>query len=359
MDDKPGSGIENAGRRWKRRPPGSNWGDFGADDQLGRMNLLTPEKVRQGLAEAREGKVFCLSLPLDFPGGSTVNPRRRPPLLQPTLRDGKPNINFPLSRLHCCHTDVISDDAVLLHTQYSTQWDGLAHVGAWFDANGDGRPEMMYYNGYRARADILGPMDYSAQDETEIEGRPIGAKKLGIENMASTCVQGRGVMIDLAAHFDTQRHYVSYDELMRIMEADGVEVERGDMVCLRTGFDRYLLDCGRNPPARAQMDAIQVGLDGRDERLLQWITDSGLAALISDNIGVELFPARPVSGHAPGHPLHQHCLFKLGIHLGELWLLSDLADWLRSAGRSRFLLTAPPLRLPGAIGSPATPVATV
>jgi hypothetical protein len=58
-------------------------------------------------------------------------------------------------------------------------------------------------------------------------------------------------------------------------------------------------------------------------------------------------------------PLHAHCLFKLGVYLGEMWLLSDLADWLREHKRPRFLLTAPPLRLPGAVGSPATPVATV
>jgi hypothetical protein len=58
-------------------------------------------------------------------------------------------------------------------------------------------------------------------------------------------------------------------------------------------------------------------------------------------------------------PLHDHCLFKLGIHLGELFLLTPLADWLHQHGRHRFLLTAPPLRLPGAVGSPATPVATV
>ena len=45
--------------RWKQRPPGSNWGDFGADDECGRMNLLTPEKVRQGVAEVREGLTFC------------------------------------------------------------------------------------------------------------------------------------------------------------------------------------------------------------------------------------------------------------------------------------------------------------
>jgi hypothetical protein len=55
----------------------------------------------------------------------------------------------------------------------------------------------------------------------------------------------------------------------------------------------------------------------------------------------------------------RHCLFKTGVNLGEIWRLSELADWLRASNRSRFLLTAPPLRLPGAVGSPATPVATV
>jgi hypothetical protein len=58
-------------------------------------------------------------------------------------------------------------------------------------------------------------------------------------------------------------------------------------------------------------------------------------------------------------PLHEHCIFKNGIHLGEMWYLTELAHWLRSRRRNRFLLTAPPLRLPGAVGSPATPVATV
>ena len=70
-------------------------------------------------------------------------------------------------------------------------------------------------------------------------------------------------------------------------------------------------------------------------------------------------PGAPSDGRHPFLPLHELCLFKLGIHLGELWYLHDLAGWLRHAGRSRFLLTAPPLRLPGAVGSPVTPVATV
>ena len=46
--------------RWKRRPPGSTWGDWGPDDQLGRLNLLTPDKVMKAVAEVKEGRTFCL-----------------------------------------------------------------------------------------------------------------------------------------------------------------------------------------------------------------------------------------------------------------------------------------------------------
>jgi hypothetical protein len=57
--------------------------------------------------------------------------------------------------------------------------------------------------------------------------------------------------------------------------------------------------------------------------------------------------------------LHAHCLFRLGCYLGEMFYLTPLADWLCANERNRFLFTGPPLRLPGAVGSPATPVATV
>jgi hypothetical protein len=58
-------------------------------------------------------------------------------------------------------------------------------------------------------------------------------------------------------------------------------------------------------------------------------------------------------------PLHHNCLFKLGLHMAELWYFRELAEWLAANGRTRFFLTAPPLYLPGAAGSPVTPVATV
>ena len=77
-------------KRWKQRPKGSNWGDFGEDDQIGRLNLIGPEQVLKGIAEVKEGKTFCLSLPLDYPGGQIINQVRFPPVLGPVVRNNAP-----------------------------------------------------------------------------------------------------------------------------------------------------------------------------------------------------------------------------------------------------------------------------
>jgi kynurenine formamidase len=349
-------------KRWKNRPENSTWGDYGADDQLGRMNELTPEKVKQGIAEVKEGKTFCLSMPLDYPGGAELNPRRHPPQIRPTLRDGKPNFIYRVDQNVPGMTDVINDDMVLLHLQYSTQWDTLAHVGSMFDADGDGKAEPVFYNGYRGGVEIVGPTD--GKDAGGVPGTFVEAKgtssanALGVENMAVKCLQGRAVMIDLFAHFKRERRAVGYDDLMRIMAADGIKVEPGDFVCLRTGFDELILEMKKKPNGHI-LENTCTGLDGSDTRLQQWITESKLVALISDNYAVEIHNAPLKPGQCAMLPLHQHCLFKTGVNLGEIWRLSELADWLRKNNRSRFLMTAPPLRLPGAVGSPATPVATV
>jgi hypothetical protein len=271
------------------------------------------------------------------------------------------NFNYKLSQDKQDATDVLSDDAVILHTQYSTQWDGLSHVGQMFDADGDGVPEAVYYNGFRAGKDILGPTDPAEAGAIGmVPARTTSAAKaLGIEHMASTGVQGRGVMIDLHAHVGRERVAIGYEKLMRIMEIDGVEVEKGDMVCFHTGFGEMVIEMGGKPNAFALESNCAV-LDGGDSALLNWITDAGPAVLVADNYAVEEHPpSRHYSGCCATVPLHEHCLFKLGIHLGELWYLTELANWLRQKRRSRFFLTAPPLRLPGAVGSPVTPVATV
>jgi len=130
------------------------------------------------------------------------------------------------------------------------------------------------------------------------------------------------------------------------------------MLLLYTGFTDEIVKMDKKvDPARAH--AMCAVLDGRDKRLLQWIDDAGLVSLISDNPAVEHLPADLDPTSHDMLPLHEHCIFKLGIHLGEYFWLSELAEWLRENNRSSFLFTGPPLRLPGAVGSPASAVATV
>ena len=350
-------------KRWTQRPAGSTWGDWGDDDELGRINLLTPEKVLEGVREVQAGLSFCLSLPLDYPGGTALNQRRPPPVLAPTEdMDGNPATfyNVHMSEMpdfgDAKYVDVWADDVVTLSLQYSTQWDSLAHVGAEFDADGDGVEEAVYYNGYLAGVDLVGPEPDAAGDGA---GHTAFARHLGLEHMAFHGVQGRGVLVDLEHHLGRDFRGVRLEMLQQIMAADGVVVEPGDMLLLHTGFATRILEWNREP------DPVEIfrtcsWLDARDESLLEWIADSQISALVADNYAVEglLGKDRDPSRHS-FLPIHHLCLFKLGVPLGEMWYLHELAAWLRQHDRSRFLLTAPPLRLPGIVGSPLTPVATV
>lgn len=337
-------------QRWVNRPEGSTWGDWGPDDQLGRLNLLTPERRKAAAQEVKEGLCFCLSLPLDLPGGNAVNPKRHQPKFGAVYQPDKSvYYNYDWESVKPGNMDVSSDECFTMWSQYSTQWDSFAHVGSKFDADGDGEAEAVYYNGFRPDEHIKGP------DQPE----GMGARRLGVENMAQNGCQGRGVLVDMVPHLGTGRTVVGYDELMRILEKDKVEVEQGDFFLFHTGWDDMILDMGGSPDAE-KLHASGAVLDGFDEKMLQWVSDSGVVALISDNMAVEDNDGYgETQGGCSRLPIHRHCLFRLGCHLGELWYLSELAAALRERGRSRFLLTAPPLRLPGAVGSPATPIATI
>jgi kynurenine formamidase len=343
--------------RWKIRPRGANWGDFGPDDQIGRLNLITPKKVLEGIKEIREGRSLCLSLPLDYPGGNVLNARRHAPRLTPTVVNGCACFNYPVWKNYADATDVICDDQVTLSLQYSTQWDSFAHVGALFDADDDGVPEMVYYNGFKANEHIVGPTNDATSGRVSIDG-PYGAHALDIATFAVKAIQGRAVLIDLKHHYGDSRRLIGYQELRRVIESDGLFIGEGDILSIRTGFAEALLGMNRNPDLEV-LNAYGCVLDGRDDELLQWISASGIAAICADNYAVEGISPRPSAGPHSVVPLHEHCLFKLGIPLGELWWFEELATYLRSANRYAFFLTAPPLRLPGAVGSPVTPVATV
>ena len=349
-------------KRWKKRPENSTWGDYGPDDQLGRMNELTPAKVKQGIAEVKEGKTFCLSMPLDYPGGNVLNPRRHPPQIRPTVRGDKPNWLYRTEWENPGMTDVINDDVVIMHLQYSTQWDTLAHVGALFDANGTGKAEPTFYNGYRGGIDLVGPSD--AKDAGAIPGTFVeakgtsSAKALGVENMAVKCLQGRAVMIDLFAHYGRKRHAVGYDDLMRIMAADGIKVEAGDFVLLRTGFDEVILEgkqearqahAGNQLHRARRQRRAPAAVDHRDQaggadlrQLCRRDAQQSLAARPMRHAAAA--PALPVQDRRqPGRDL-------AAVGAGRL-----------AARQQPQPLPAhrPAARLPGAVGSPATPVATV
>jgi kynurenine formamidase len=352
-------------KRWTQRPPGSTWGDWGEDDELGRINLLTPEKVLQGVREVTAGISFCLSLPLDHPGGTLLNQRRHPPVLAPTEdMQGTPAtfFNVHMSEMEEWgdprYVDVWADDVVTLWLQYSTQWDGLAHVGAEFDADEDGNEEAVYYNGYRAGVDVAGP-----KEDARGDGGPHRSflHHLGMEHMALHGVQGRGVLVDLVHHLGRDWRGVDLATLQEVMAADNVVVEPGDMLLLHTGFATQILEWDREPDSRKLFTSC-AWLDARDESLLEWISESQISALVADNYAVEGMLGKDADRDQSRHsflPIHHLCLFKLGVPLGELWYLHELASWLRGHNRSRFLLTAPPLRLPGAVASPLTPIATV
>ncbi|NUU31895.1 hypothetical protein HNO80_09855 [Arthrobacter sp. C9C5] len=99
-------------RNWPTRPESSSWGEFGADENRGRLNLLTPEKVRRGPA-------FALSLPLDL-GGNRLKANRLRPAIRPNLPQGHVNFNGSVGALN--------DTPAVLKLQYSTPRHSLAHA---------------------------------------------------------------------------------------------------------------------------------------------------------------------------------------------------------------------------------------
>ena len=165
--------------------------------------------------------------------------------------------------------------------------------------------------------------------------------------MAFHGVQGRGVLVDLAHHLGHEWRGVDLATLQEIMAADGVVVEPGDMLLLHTGFATKVLEWDREPDPREIFTMCSLPRRPRRgaARVDRRLADLGAGGRQLRGRGL-LGKDRDPSRHS-FLPIHHLCLFKLGVPLGELWYLHELATWLREHDRSRFLLTAPPLRLPG------------
>ena len=211
-------------------PRGANWGDFGPDDQLGRLNLITPERIRAAAAEIRAGHTFCLSLPLDFPGGNVLNARRNPPRLRPTFRDGAAYVNFPLAKLEPGAVDVLSDDRYCCRC--STRPNGMR----WRTSAPSSMPTAMALPSVSTTT-ATGPTGHRRPGRLSRSRRlrrpslrPRAQPRARARHRARgrARVQGRGVM-STAEYHGREFRTIGYDDLMRVLEADAVEVEPGDI----------------------------------------------------------------------------------------------------------------------------------
>ena len=304
-----------------------NWGVFGADDEIGTLNYLTPDAVLRGLAAATRGQVHQLSLPLNLP---TTRRHGRPELSKVTFRRNEELMGF-----------VANDDYVVLALQGSSQWDSLIHCGV-NESGVDG----VFYNG----------VGVDAVDESGF------AHRNGIDKVAARGIAGRGVLLDIA-RFVTgspstalpNDFLITEEVILDCRSAQGVVAAPGDIVCLRTGWsEQYLLG---DDDARARLFEASPGKrsfssPGIVPNLAELVQREQWAALAADNPAVEATPMQ--LGAASAHVRIQR---NLGVHFGELFYFGGLAPAAADAQQWDFLFTSAPLWIPGGMGSPACALA--
>jgi len=294
-----------------------NWGRWGAEDNRGTLNLIGPEALKRGFAAARDGKQFSLGLRFDRHGPQGEGLRTNPQLIFHAI-DTPINPAFPFTRY--------ADDSVFMALQCATQWDALSHVHYGGEL----------YNGCKV-CDTL---------------TPTGANRLGVEHLANPGITARGILLDVARHLAVDElpagHAITPDLLNAVVAAQGVTIEPGDIVAIRTGAIRAMVLHGD----RTRFAASQPGLDAT---CAEWLFDQQAAAVCADNFAVEVLTAETMASEIclPMHPL---CLRDMGLPLGEMFNLEDIAADCASDGRYEFLLCAPPLGFTGAVGSPVNPI---
>lgn len=297
-----------------------NWGRWGPDDARGTLNHITPEALKRAATEAITGKVF--SLGLQFGRGG-------PQILEQTGR-ANPQLFASVLDKAVTPSDTrgrFNDDVVVMPLQCATQWDALAHV------HYDG----VMYNGCKA-CDVLGPQ---------------GTTKNGVEHLASPGILSRGILLDIArlngVDILPAAHRITPDELNRACEAQGVRVESGDIVVVRTGHLRGFTVDGD----RAKVQGFQAGLG---MECAEWLHDNSVAAVAADNLAVELLGMESLVDGPIALPLHMLCLRDMGMPLGEMFDLEALSADCAADGRYSFLIAAPPLGFTGGFGSPVNPM---
>lgn len=293
-----------------------NWGRWGPDDNRGTLNLIGPEALKRGVAAARDGKQFSLGLRFDRNGPQDGFVRTNPQLFLHTL-DQAVDPQTPRIRY--------ADDSVFMTLQCATQWDALSHV------HYDGE----LYNGCKV-CDTLTPR---------------GATRLGVEHLANPGITSRGILLDVAGFLGVPVLDAGYDitpdVLAAVVARQGVRLEPGDILAVRTGAIAAMVAGDRD-----RYKAVQPGLA---PECAEWLHDHQAAAVCADNIAVERLGGTRERGEVM-LPLHGLCLRDMGMPLGEMFNLEALAQDCAADGRYEFLICAPPLGFTGAVGSPVNPI---
>jgi kynurenine formamidase len=289
-----------------------NWGRWGADDERGALNLVTPETVLAATQVCRTGKTYSLALPIQQQGVPLVPYRGVPQRLTlVNFADGDMYAEWGAPEVGA------NEDMLILASHNETHMDALCHV---FDHG-------KLYNGFAA----------------ETMKTHSGAQRCGIDKVG--CIAGRAVLLDMVEFLGpdemTSAHNVTAAELQACADAEGVSIGPGDILLIRTGWlSRFLAD-PTNPQTMASQPGI--GLDA-----VSLIRDRDVAAVGADNSAVETIP---FDGQFLS--VHIELLIKLGVYLLEHLVLDDLA-------RDRVyesLLVVAPLTITGAAGSPINPIA--
>jgi kynurenine formamidase len=293
----------------------NNWGRWGAEDEIGTLNLITPEVVRAAVATVRSGRRLSLALPLQQQGVQTgMIPGRVNPLHTMVA------LNWEMFGPGAIAT---SDDVVTMGLQAGTHWDGLGHV-----SHGN-----RIYNNRPAGTAITA------------HG---GAVRSGIEK--ATPLVSRGVLLDVARARGLGRlepmHLITVEDLEAAQELAGVEVHAGDIVLVRTGQIQLYLGGDR--------DAYAFPSPGLSLHTPEWFHARDVAAVANDTLTFEIFPPEIDGLYLPVHALH---LVEMGMMQGQNWNLEALAADCAEDGRYEFLLSAPPEPFTGGVGAPVVPVA--
>ena len=280
------------------------------------MNLLDDSTVVSALREVQTGERIGMTLAVNAIA---------PPLY------GRESVRHTLMEVDRNIWDDKLDD---FFPQASSQWDGFRHVRC---------REFGFYGGV-------------TEDPPEMLDR------LGINHWSARGIIGRGVLLDVERHlringiqYDPLTEVsITADLLAEVAVSQQVEIQRGDILCLRFGWVtgyRDLEESKRKAYASIPGSPPYAGL-AADESSARAIWNWKIAALACDNPGVEVSPGDPNVGN-----LHRRLIPGLGLAVGELFDFNALADQCAVENRWSFLFVAVPMNVPGGVGSPANAVA--